>query len=210
MNNRFNLFLIFFSIFLSSCSQEKENTACLEYESQEEEFANVQIVGEKDINLDFSSFIATYQTRGEFSGSLGDLAEHEGLDLFNIDKDLSDIPIHTIAEGVVVYARTGCPSSTQFSDNTILRECGAGWGNHLVIDHGNNIYSRYGHMRFGGVYKSVGDKVNKDEIIGLMGNSGRSEGRHLHLEIGYFSGDFDSCEPSKSFEFVVNPAVYGF
>ena len=210
MNNRFNLFLIFFSIFLSSCSLEKENTACLEYESQEEEFANVQIVGEKDINLDFSSFIATYQTRGEFSGSLGDLAEHEGLDLFNIDKDLSDIPIQTIAEGVVVYARTGCPSSTQFSDNTILRECGAGWGNHLVIDHGNNIYSRYGHMRFGGVYKSVGDKVNKDEIIGLMGNSGRSEGRHLHLEIGYYSGDFDSCEPSKSFDFVVNPAIYGF
>ena len=210
MNNRFNLFLIFFSILLSSCSQEKENLACIEYESQEEEFANVQIVGEKDINLDFSSFIATYQTRGEFSGLLGDLAEHEGLDLFNIDKDLSDIPIHTIAEGVVVYARTGCPSSTQFSDNTILRECGAGWGNHLVIDHGNNIYSRYGHMRFDGVYKRVGDRVNKDEIVGLMGNSGRSEGRHLHLEIGYYSGDFDSCGPSKSFDFVVNPAASGF
>ena len=210
MNNRFNLFLIFFSILLSSCSQEKENLGCLEYESQEEEFANVQIVGEKDINLDFSSFIATYQTRGEFSGSLGDLAEHEGLDLFNIDRDLSDIPIHTIAKGVVVYARTGCPSSTQFSDNTILRECGAGWGNHLVIDHGNNVFSRYGHMRFDGVYKRVGDKVNKDEIIGLMGNSGRSEGRHLHLEIGYYSGNFDSCKPSKSFDFVVNPAAYGF
>ena len=210
MNNRFNLFLIFFSFLLSSCSQEKENLACLVYESQEEEFANVQIVGETDLNLDFSSFITSYQTRGEFSGSLGELAEHEGLDLFNIDKDLSDIPIHTIAEGVVVYARTGCPSSTQFSDNTILRECGAGWGNHLVIDHGNNIYSRYGHMRFDGVYKRVGDRVNKDEIVGLMGNSGRSEGRHLHLEIGYYSGDFDSCGPSKSFDFVVNPADYGF
>ena len=210
MNNRFNLFLIFFSFFLSSCSQDKENSTCLVYESQEEEFAEVQIVGERDLNLDFSSFVTSYQTRGEFNGPLGELAEHEGLDLFNIDKDLSDIPIHTIAKGVVVYARTGCPSSTQFSDNTILRECGAGWGNHLVIDHGNNIYSRYGHMRFDGVYKSVGDKVNKDEIIGLMGNSGRSEGRHLHLEIGYYSGNFDSCKPSKSFDFVVNPAAYGF
>ena len=210
MNNRFNLFLIFFSFFLSSCSQDKENSTCLVYESQEEEFAEVQIVGEKDIDLDFSTFIATYQTREKFSGPLGDLAEHEGLDLFNIDKELSDIPIHTIAEGVVVYARTGCPSTTQFSDNTILRECGAGWGNHLVIDHGNNIYSRYGHMRFDGVYKRVGDKVNKDEIIGLMGNSGRSEGRHLHLEIGYYSGKFDSCKPSKSFDFVLNPAAYGF
>ena len=109
-----------------------------------------------------------------------------------------------------VYARTGCQSNTQFSDNTILRECGAGWGNHLVIDHGNNIYSRYGHMRFDGVYKRVGDKVNKDEIVGLMGNSGRSDGRHLHLEIGYYSDDFDSCKPSKSFEFVLDPASYGF
>ena len=210
MNNRFNLFLIFFSFFLSSCSQDKENSTCLVYESQEEEFAEVQIVGEKDIDLDFSTFIATYQTRGEFSGPLGDLAEHEGLDLFNIDKELSDIPIHTIAEGVVVYARIGCPSSTQFSDNKILRECGAGWGNHLIIDHGNNIYSRYAHMRFDGVYKSVGEKVIKDEIIGLMGNSGRSDGRHLHLEMGYYSDDFDSCKPSKSFEFVLDPASYGF
>ena len=210
MNNRFNLFLVFFTFVLFSCSQESENPACLAYESQEEEFSNVQIVGEKNLNLDFSSFIATYQTRIEFSGRLGELAEHEGLDLFNIDKELSDVPIHTIAEGVVVYARIGCPSSTQFSDNKILRECGAGWGNHLIIDHGNNIYSRYAHMRFDGVYKRVGEKVIKDEIIGLMGNSGRSDGRHLHLEMGYYSDDFDSCKPSKSFEFVLDPASYGF
>ena len=210
MNSRFNLFLVFFTFVLFSCSQESENPACLAYESQEEEFSNVQIVGEKNLNLDFSSFIATYQTRIEFSGRLGELAEHEGLDLFNIDKELSDVPIHTIAEGVVVYARIGCPSSTQFSDNKILRECGAGWGNHLIIDHGNNIYSRYAHMRFDGVYKRVGEKVIKDEIIGLMGNSGRSDGRHLHLEMGYYSDDFDSCKPSKSFEFVLDPASYGF
>ena len=210
MNNRFNLFLVFFSFVLFSCSQESENPACLAYESQEEEFSNVQIVGEKNLNLDFSSFIATYQTRIEFSGRLGELAEHEGLDLFNIDKELSDVPIHTIAEGVVVYARTGCPSSTQFSENKLLRECGAGWGNHLVIDHGNNIYSRYGHMRFDGVYKRVGEKVEKDEIVGLMGNSGRSEGRHLHLEIGFYSGSFDSCKPSQSFDYVLDPASYGF
>ena len=210
MNNRFNLFLVFFLFVLFSCSQESENPACLAYESQEEEFSNVQIVGEKNLNLDFSSFIATYQTRIEFSGRLGELAEHEGLDLFNIDKELSDVPIYTIAEGVVVYARIGCPSSTQFSDNKILRECGAGWGNHLIIDHGNNIYSRYAHMRFDGVYKRVGEKVIKDEIIGLMGNSGRSEGRHLHLEMGYYSDDFDSCKPSQSFEFVLDPASYGF
>ena len=210
MNRRFNLYLIFFSFFLFSCSQEKESSICLIYESQEEEYAEVQTVGKKDLNLDFSSFISTYQTRGEFSGPFGEPAEHEGLDLFNVDEALSDVPIHTIAEGIVVYARTGCPSSTQFSDNTMLRECGAGWGNHLVIDHGSNIYSRYGHMRFDGVYKRVGEKVYKDEIIGLMGNSGRSEGRHLHLEIGSYSGNFNSCKPSRSFDYVFDPRSYGF
>ena len=210
MNRRFNLSLIFFSFFLFSCSQEKESSICLIYESQEEEYAEVQTVGKKELNLDFSSFISTYQTREEFSGPFGEPAEHEGLDLFNIDKTLSDVPIHTIAEGVVVYARTGCPSSTQFSDNTMLRECGAGWGNHIVIDHGSNIYSRYGHMRFDGVYKRVGEKVYKDEIIGLMGNSGRSEGRHLHLEIGSYSDNFDSCKPSRSFDYVFDPRSYGF
>ena len=210
MNKRFNLFLIFCSFFLFACSQEKEVLVCLVYESQEEEISEIQTVGKKDIDLDFSSFITSYQSREEFSGIFGEPADHEGLDLFNIDKVLSDIPIQTIAEGVVVYARVGCPSSTQFADNTILRECGAGWGNHLVIDHGNNIFSRYGHMRFDGVFKKVGDKVDKDEIIGLMGNSGRSEGRHLHLEIGYFSGNFNSCEPSQSFDYVIDPQSVGF
>ena len=115
---------------------------------------------------------------------LGKPADHEGLDLINDDEEISDIPIHAIAEGTVIYARTGCPSSTQFSDNTILRECGAGWGNHLVVDHGDNIYSRYAHLRFDGIYKKVGQKVSKDEIIGLMGNSGRSDIRpvsYTHL-----------------------------
>ena len=209
MNKRFNLFLIFFCFFLYSCSQEKQESKCLVYESQEEEFAKVQTVGIKDLDLDFSFFISTYQSREEFSGLIGEPAEHEGLDLFNIDQNLLDIPIYTIAEGVVVYARTGCPSSTQFSENKLLRECGAGWGNHLVIDHGNNIYSRYGHMRFDGVYKRVGEKVEKDEIVGLMGNSGRSEGRHLHLEIGFYSDSFDSCKPSQSFDYVLDPASYG-
>ena len=53
MNKRFNLFLMFFPFFLFSCSQEKENKVCLAYESQEEEFAEVQTVGEKNLELDF-------------------------------------------------------------------------------------------------------------------------------------------------------------
>ena len=167
MNNPFNLFLIFFSIFLFSCSERSTNSKCLEYKSQEEEFSAIQVVGNEDINLDFSSFVTTYSYRVEFSGNLGKPADHEGLDLINDDEEISDIPIHAIAEGTVIYARTGCPSSTQFSDNTILRECGAGWGNHLVVDHGDNIYSRYAHLRFDGIIKKSVKKLAKMKLLGL-------------------------------------------
>ena len=121
MNNPFNLFLIFFSFFLFSCSERSANSNCLEYKSQEEEFSAIQVVGNKDINLDLSSFVTTYSSRVEFSGNLGKPADHEGLDFINDDEEISDIPIHAIADGIVIYVRTGCPSSTQFSDNTILR-----------------------------------------------------------------------------------------
>ena len=78
-----------------------------------------------------------------------------------------------------------------------------------MIDHGDNIYSRYAHLRFDGIYKKVGQRINRDEIIGLMGNSGRSDIRHLHLEIGFYLDDFDSCKPSRSFDHVIDPASEG-
>ena len=40
------------SIFLFSCSERSTNSNCLEYKSQEEEFSAIQVVGNKDINLD--------------------------------------------------------------------------------------------------------------------------------------------------------------
>ena len=42
-----------------------------------------------------------------------------------------------------------------------------------------------------------------------MGNSGRSEERQLHFEIGIFDGAFDSCGPSQSFDKVLDPIDFG-
>ena len=105
--------------------------------------------------------------------------------------------------------RLGCESNKQFSENENLRECGAGWGNHIVIKHPSGIYTRYAHLRHDGIFKVVGDQVIQSDIIGLMGNSGRSEERHLHFEIGIFDGAFDSCGPSQSFDKVLDPIDYG-
>lgn len=56
-----------------------------------------------------------------------------------------------------------------------------GWGNYVVIDHGNNLYTLYAHMvRPAPV--SVGQAVAKWDIIGNVGNTGASQGNHLHWE----------------------------
>ncbi len=54
-------------------------------------------------------------------------------------------------------------------------------GNHVVIDHGYGVFSGYSHMSQ--LHVSRGQTVERGQIIGVTGNSGRSNGPHLHWEI---------------------------
>lgn len=56
-----------------------------------------------------------------------------------------------------------------------------GYGNYIVIDHGNGYQSLYAHLSK--IFVRVGDTVGKGAVIGNMGSSGRSTGPHLHFEI---------------------------
>jgi murein DD-endopeptidase MepM/ murein hydrolase activator NlpD len=56
-----------------------------------------------------------------------------------------------------------------------------GYGKTIVISHGNGWETRYAHLNSLNV--SVGDRVNAGEVIAASGNTGRSTGPHLHLEI---------------------------
>lgn len=62
---------------------------------------------------------------------------------------------------------------------------GQGYGNRVVLDHGNGYRSMYAHLS--NVYVSVGETVTRGQLIGQMGSTGRSTGTHLHLEI-HFKG----------------------
>lgn len=55
------------------------------------------------------------------------------------------------------------------------------YGNAIIIDHGWGVYSVYGHLSQSNV--EVGDFVQAGDLIGIMGNTGRSAGVHLHFEI---------------------------
>lgn len=57
----------------------------------------------------------------------------------------------------------------------------SGYGNLIVLKHGNDLATYYGHLSK--ILISNGDKVKKGELIGKVGSTGKSTGPHLHFEI---------------------------
>jgi murein DD-endopeptidase MepM/ murein hydrolase activator NlpD len=79
----------------------------------------------------------------------------------------------------------GMPPVYASSSGTVTR---AGWdpwglGLHVGIDHGNGFETVYGHLSR--IDVGYGQRVSKGQGLGLMGNSGRSTGAHLHFTIKY-------------------------
>ncbi len=58
-----------------------------------------------------------------------------------------------------------------------------GYGNHVVISHGNGVETLYAHMLDNSIMVSPGDVVQKGQTIGRVGNTGYSFGAHLHFEV---------------------------
>lgn len=56
-----------------------------------------------------------------------------------------------------------------------------GYGNYVIINHGNGLKTLYGHASK--VLVKAGDSVSRGQTIALIGSTGRSTGPHLHLEV---------------------------
>ncbi|MDD2286535.1 MAG: M23 family metallopeptidase, partial [Paludibacter sp.] len=69
--------------------------------------------------------------------------------------------------------------------NGIVRLAGwrQGYGNAVEINHGFGYKTLYGHMHQ--IRVKAGQKVNRGDVIGLVGNTGKSTGPHLHYEVHY-------------------------
>ena len=79
--------------------------------------------------------------------------------------------------GTSVYAADG--------GKVVLAEWYGGYGNCIMIDHGNGYKTLYGHLSYIGV--KSGQAVNQGDVIGQVGSTGNSTGPHLHFEV-YLNG----------------------
>lgn len=111
---------------------------------------------------------------------------HEGDGTRNSDYHCFGRPVLAPADGEVVRAMDGVADNTPGEMN---RE--QIFGNHVVIAHGDSLYSILAHLRHGSVAVETGQSVSTGETLGECGNSGHSSEPHLHYHLQ------DSPEPGQ-------------
>ncbi|HRY62857.1 MAG TPA: peptidoglycan DD-metalloendopeptidase family protein [Candidatus Paceibacterota bacterium] len=92
---------------------------------------------------------------------------NNGIDFAPYSKTSGTEPIYAAASGNVIIARTG--------------GWNGGYGNMIVISHSNGTQTLYGHCY--NIFVNQGEYVEQGQIIGFIGNTGKSTGPHLHFEV---------------------------
>lgn len=118
---------------------------------------------------------------------------HEGID---IAPGGTGAAIVASKSGKVVRFYTGCRNYAGLSTGTCVQKggctpnygtwdgyCNAGYGNGIVIDHGDGTYSHYAHMSSTSGSISLNQWVAQGQIIGYVGASGIATGPHLHFAL---------------------------
>ena len=84
-------------------------------------------------------------------------------------------------KGIDIAAPGGTPIRAAADGIVVESGWHGGYGNLIIIDHGNNVKTYYGHCSK--IYVSAGQSVTAGDTIGAVGTTGNSTGNHLHFEI---------------------------
>jgi murein DD-endopeptidase MepM/ murein hydrolase activator NlpD len=83
--------------------------------------------------------------------------------------------------GIDISAPYGTAVRATADGNVLDESMGSGYGRQVVIDHGHDVLSVYGHLSSSAVVP--GQHVIRGQVIGYVGQSGRATGPHLHYEV---------------------------
>ena len=115
---------------------------------------------------------------------------HYGIDIGNAG--IGGANVYASQSGTVITAGVFCYDNfgKSYKDSH-----GGGYGNYIVIDHGNGLSTLYAHLN-PTLLVNKGDFVNKGDVIGYVGSTGWSTGYHLHFETRV---DGKAVDPLKYF-----------
>ena len=85
--------------------------------------------------------------------------------------------------GVDLVAPPGTPVHAASDGKVVGAAPNAGYGNWIRIEHAHNVATVYGHLSEFALGISAGVEVHQGQVIGYVGNTGRSTGPHLHFEV---------------------------
>jgi septal ring factor EnvC (AmiA/AmiB activator) len=91
--------------------------------------------------------------------------------------------------GINIRADRGEPVYAVFRGKTLYASWFKGYGNMIIIDHGDHYYTVYAHAEE--LFKQKGDPVEAGEVIATVGDSGSIEGPGLHFEVRYHGKPVD-------------------
>ena len=83
--------------------------------------------------------------------------------------------------GIDIAAPYGTPVRAAADGDVMNAAMGAGYGREVTVNHGHDVSTVYGHLSAMSVV--AGDHVTRGQVIGYVGQSGRSTGPHLHYEV---------------------------
>ncbi len=121
------------------------------------------------VSFDRAAIPTLWPVRGQITGGFGE----------RMDPLSGEEAVHT---GVDISAPKG--TEVESTGDGVVVEAGrheSGFGNEIIIDHGDGITTKYAHLSEVDVV--AGQEVKRGEVIGAVGMTGKSTGPHLHYEV---------------------------
>jgi septal ring factor EnvC (AmiA/AmiB activator) len=92
-------------------------------------------------------------------------------------------------KGIEIQAERGAPISAVFSGQIVYADWLKGYGNVIIITHGDNFYTVYAHAE--DLFRKKGDNVEADDVIATVGDTGSMSGPTLYFEIRHHGNTED-------------------
>jgi septal ring factor EnvC (AmiA/AmiB activator) len=104
-------------------------------------------------------------------------------------KQSGDYKSFTFQSGIDIRGEQGEPVRTVFRGNVIFAKWLKGYGNVVIIDHGDHYYTLYAHLQE--MFRKKGDAVDTGDVIATLGDTGSLKGVRLHFELRHHGKPVD-------------------